>query len=44
MTVRGSTTDLLLAIYRRTSMHSDGIEVLGDAELLDLWVSHVGFG
>jgi uncharacterized protein (TIGR03083 family) len=44
VTVRGSTTDLLLAIYRRKPVRGDGIEVLGDAELLDLWVSHVGFG
>ena len=42
--VRGPLTDLLLVIYRRRSPRSEGIEVLGDAELLDFWLERVGFG
>jgi uncharacterized protein (TIGR03083 family) len=43
-TVRGSLTDLLLVIYRRKALRDNGIEMLGDEQLLDLWSSHVGFG
>jgi uncharacterized protein (TIGR03083 family) len=43
-TVRGSLSDLLLVIYRRKSLRDNGIDVLGDGELLDLWMGHVGFG
>jgi uncharacterized protein (TIGR03083 family) len=39
VTVRGPLTDLLLVIYRRKQAH----EVHGDTQLLDVWLSHVGF-
>lgn len=42
--VRGPLTDLLLVIYRRQPVHSQGIEVLGDVQLLDIWLERVGFG
>ncbi len=31
-------TDLLLIVYRRRPTDSDGVEVLGDAQLLDFWL------
>ncbi|MDT7724466.1 MAG: hypothetical protein QOI21_1042 [Actinomycetota bacterium] len=43
VTVRASLTDLLLVIYRRKAVPGDGIEILGDKELLDTWLGHVGF-
>jgi MDMPI-like protein len=42
--VRGPLTDLLLAIYRRRPAGGDGIEIFGDAGLLDLWLERVAFG
>lgn len=42
--VRAPLTDLLLIIYRRRPPRGDGIEVFGDAKLLDFWLSRVGFG
>jgi uncharacterized protein (TIGR03083 family) len=42
--VRGPLTGLLLVVYRRRPARSDGIEVLGDGELLDFWLERVGFG
>jgi hypothetical protein len=42
--VRGPLTDLLLVIYRRRPAHGDGIEVLGDGQLLDFWLERVSFG
>ena len=44
VTVRASLTDLLLAIYQRKPMDSDGIEISGDADLLRFWLGHVRFG
>ena len=44
VTVRGPLTDLLMLIYRRTAPPADGIEVLGDEGLLELWLGHVAFG
>lgn len=44
VTVQASLTDLLLVVYRRTGVSGDGIAVVGDADLLDLWLGHVGFG
>ncbi|WP_331766416.1 maleylpyruvate isomerase family mycothiol-dependent enzyme [Embleya sp. NBC_00896] len=41
--VRGSLTDLLLVIYRRKAVPGEGIEILGDTELLDSWLGHVAF-
>jgi hypothetical protein len=40
--VRGPLTDLLLVLYRRRP--ADGLEVLGDAGLLDLWLDRAKFG
>jgi len=42
VTVRGPLADLLLVIYRRAT--ADGVEVLGDRPLLDLWSGHIAFG
>lgn len=42
MAVRGLLTDLLLVLYRRRP--ADGLEVLGDAGLLDLWLDRAKFG
>jgi hypothetical protein len=44
VSVRGSLTDLLLMIYRPKAVRSNGIEILGDEELLNFWLSHIGFG
>jgi hypothetical protein len=40
--VRSPLTDLLLVVYRRPT-RSDGIEVLGNAQLLDFWLERVNF-
>jgi hypothetical protein len=37
-------TGLLLVIYRRRPTRSEGIEVLGDVQLLDFWLEQVSFG
>ncbi|WP_377268539.1 maleylpyruvate isomerase family mycothiol-dependent enzyme [Peterkaempfera sp. SMS 1(5)a] len=42
--VCGPLTALLLLVYRRRAARGEGIEVLGDAELLDFWLERVGFG
>ena len=42
--VRGPLTDLLLLIYKRRPAGGSGIEVLGDAELLNFWLERVSFG
>ncbi|WP_254706538.1 hypothetical protein [Streptomyces lunaelactis] len=42
--VRGPLTGLLLVIYGRQPARNEGIEILGDAELLDFWLDRVGFG
>lgn len=39
--LRGPVFDLVLAVYRRRSL--DGLEVFGDAELLDLFLDRVRF-
>ncbi|MFT3854084.1 MAG: maleylpyruvate isomerase family mycothiol-dependent enzyme [Ilumatobacteraceae bacterium] len=41
---RGPLTDLLLGLYRRVPPRAGDLEVLGDADLLDLFLSRVGFG
>ena len=41
--VRGPLTDLLLVIYKRRPARSKGIEILGDAQLLDFWLERVSF-
>jgi hypothetical protein len=40
--VSAPVTDLLLMIYRRRPIV--GLEVTGDANLVDLWLERVGFG
>jgi uncharacterized protein (TIGR03083 family) len=42
--VRGPLTDLLLVIYKRRPARGEGIEILGDEQLLDFWLERVGFG
>lgn len=42
--VRGPLTDLLLVIYKRRPVRSDGIEILGDEQFLDFWLERVRFG
>jgi uncharacterized protein (TIGR03083 family) len=42
--VRGPLTELLLVIYKRRPARGDGIEVIGDAGLLDFWLDRVSFG
>ncbi|MFD9667488.1 maleylpyruvate isomerase family mycothiol-dependent enzyme [Rhodococcus sp. NPDC059968] len=42
--VRGPLTDLLLVIYKRRDPRGPGIEILGDAALLDFWLDRVSFG
>lgn len=41
--VRAPLTDLVLLLYRRRTAADDGIEVHGDAALLDLWLERSGF-
>jgi uncharacterized protein (TIGR03083 family) len=42
--VRAPLTDLLLLVYKRRPPRGEGVEVLGDAELLDFWLERVSFG
>ncbi|MEU5790551.1 maleylpyruvate isomerase family mycothiol-dependent enzyme [Micromonospora purpureochromogenes] len=42
--VRGPLTNLLLLVYGRLSVDTAGVEVIGDAKLLDLWLERVAFG
>ncbi|MGW2187513.1 maleylpyruvate isomerase family mycothiol-dependent enzyme [Streptomyces sp. NPDC001719] len=42
--VRAPLTDLLLIVYKRRPAHTEGVEILGDASLLDFWLERVGFG
>lgn len=42
--VRGPLTELLLVLYRRRPVSADGVEVLGDAKLLDFYLERVSFG
>lgn len=41
--VRGPLTDLLLVVYRRRSPRGEGIEIHGDAQLLDYWLDRIAF-
>lgn len=43
VTVRAPLTELLLLVHRRRPVNGDGIEVLGDAALLDFWLDRVAF-
>jgi uncharacterized protein (TIGR03083 family) len=42
--VRGPLIHLLLVIYKRRPARGEGIEILGDGQLLDFWLERVGFG
>jgi uncharacterized protein (TIGR03083 family) len=42
--VRAPLTDLLLLIYKRRPARGEGIEIFGDADLLDFWLERVSFG
>lgn len=42
--VRGPLTELLLLVYKRRPAPGGGLEVLGDAKLLDFWLERVSFG
>lgn len=44
VTVRGPLTDLLLVVYRRRPARGEGLEIVGDTQLLDFWLERVGFG
>ncbi len=42
--VRAPLTDLLLLIYKRRPASGEGIQLFGDADLLDFWLERVSFG
>ncbi|MFF4350899.1 maleylpyruvate isomerase family mycothiol-dependent enzyme [Streptomyces sp. NPDC001530] len=42
--LRGPLTDVLLGFYRRLSLDSGQLEVLGERELLDFWLQRATFG
>ncbi|MEV0444747.1 maleylpyruvate isomerase family mycothiol-dependent enzyme [Streptomyces spectabilis] len=42
--VRGPLTEVLLAFYRRRELDSGRVEVLGERELLEFWLSRASFG
>ena len=42
--IAASITDLMLVLYRRRPVDAGGIEVTGDAGLVDFWLERVGFG
>ncbi|MEV8633666.1 maleylpyruvate isomerase family mycothiol-dependent enzyme [Streptosporangium sp. NPDC051023] len=42
--VRGPLTSLLLVVYRRRPARGEGIDVTGDAQLLDFWLERSAFG
>jgi uncharacterized protein (TIGR03083 family) len=41
--VRGPVVDLLLLIYKRRPAEGGGIDIIGDAGLLDFWLERVSF-
>ncbi|MEV7196176.1 maleylpyruvate isomerase family mycothiol-dependent enzyme [Streptomyces sp. NPDC093510] len=41
--LRGPLTEVLLAFYRRRSLDSGRVEVLGERELLDFWLERASF-
>ncbi|MGC9498658.1 maleylpyruvate isomerase family mycothiol-dependent enzyme [Streptomyces sp. WG7] len=41
--LRGPLTDVLLAFYRRLPVDAPGLQVLGDRELLELWLEKARF-
>ncbi|MET8612121.1 MULTISPECIES: maleylpyruvate isomerase family mycothiol-dependent enzyme [Streptomyces] len=42
--LRGPLTSVLLAFYRRLPLDTPGLEVVGEREVLDLWLEHASFG
>ncbi|MCF2435569.1 hypothetical protein LV779_17445 [Streptomyces thinghirensis] len=42
--LRGPLTDVLLAFYRRLPLDTPGLQVVGDRELLELWLEKAAFG
>ncbi|POX55239.1 hypothetical protein C3489_11865 [Streptomyces sp. Ru71] len=42
--LRGPLTDVLLAFYRRLPLDTPGLEILGERELLEFWLSRATFG
>lgn len=42
--LRGPLTEVLLAFYRRRSLDSGAVEVLGERELLEFWLERASFG
>lgn len=42
--VRAPLIELLLLVYKRRPAHGEGVEILGDEELLGFWLERVGFG
>lgn len=42
--VRGPLTDLLLVVYGRRDPRAEGVGILGDGRLLDVWLNLVSFG
>ncbi|MFD6424286.1 maleylpyruvate isomerase family mycothiol-dependent enzyme [Streptomyces sp. NPDC060198] len=44
VTVRGTLTDLMLLMNRRIAPGAEGLEVLGEAALLDFWLARTSFG
>jgi uncharacterized protein (TIGR03083 family) len=41
--VRGPLVELLLIVYKRKPVTTDGVEVFGDEQLLDFWLERVAF-
>ena len=41
--VRGPLTDLLLIIYHRRPPGTEGVQIFGDAALLDFWLERTSF-
>jgi hypothetical protein len=41
--VRGPLTELLLLVYGRRPV-TEGLEILGDSDLLDSWLARTSFG
>ncbi|MEV6836175.1 maleylpyruvate isomerase family mycothiol-dependent enzyme [Streptomyces sp. NPDC051133] len=42
--LRGPLTPVLLAFYRRLPLDTPGLEVLGEREVLEAWLTHTTFG
>ncbi|WP_225838597.1 maleylpyruvate isomerase family mycothiol-dependent enzyme [Streptomyces sp. NK08204] len=42
--LRGPLTSVLLAFYRRLPLDAPGLEVLGERQVLDFWLSRASFG